>query len=107
MPKGRFSPVAKVSVCSGFPSAVIPRKTSISPLLLSATKESPLGAVRINRGSFKPVAYSSTLNPGGTCGHAFSGRGTSLGLLPAEFVAKGAGKSFNVILRTVPGFSKR
>ena len=107
MPNGRFRPSAKISACSGLPSAVIPRKTLISPVWLSATKKSPFGAVRINRGSLSPVAYCSTLNPAGTCGQAFSGRGTSCGPLPAEDVANGAGRSCNVIFRILPGFSKR
>ena len=50
MPNGRFKPVANVADCFGLPSAVIPRNTRISPSLLSATKKSPFGAVRISRG---------------------------------------------------------
>ena len=71
MPKGWFRPVAKISDCSGLPSAVIPRKTRMLPGSLSATKKSPFGAVRIRRGLSSPVAYCSTLKPGRTCGHAF------------------------------------
>jgi len=68
---------------------------------------SPLGAVRIHRGSSNPDANISTLKPAGATGHEFSGRVTSSAPLFAEFVANGAGKSFAVIFRVVPGFSKR
>src|SRR4029077_18457784 len=107
MPNGRFNPSTKISLCSGLPSLLIPRKTRTSPVSLSATKKSPLGAVRISLGSFSPEAYKSTLNPSGTCGHAFSGRSTNFGPLPADGVTNGAGRSFSVILRNFPGFSKR
>jgi len=68
---------ANTSECSGLPSALMLRKTRISPVRRSATKKSPLAAARIKRGSLRPEAHNSTLNPAGTCGHAFSGRGTS------------------------------
>src|ERR1700730_9533740 len=100
MPKGRLNPVANVSLWAGLPSAVIPRNTLTSPELLSATKKSPFGAVRISRGPFRPDAYKPTLKPGNTCGHAFAGRSTSFGLFPADGVRNGLGKSFNVIFRT-------
>src|SRR5205807_1247063 len=106
MPKGNFKSLTKVAICSGLPWVVRPRNTLMSPVF-SATKKSPLGAVRIKRGSLSPAAYCSTLKPGGTRGHAFSGRATTLGPLPAEGVARGDGKSFRVILRDLPGFSKR
>ena len=51
-----------------------PRRTFTSPALLSARKRSPLGAVRIRRGSVKPCAYISTLKPAGATGQAFAGR---------------------------------
>ena len=38
-------------------SLVIPRKILMSPALVSATKMSPLGAVRMIRGSSRPAAY--------------------------------------------------
>src|SRR5207302_454050 len=98
--------LTRVAICSGLPWVVRPRNTLMSPVF-SATKKSPLGAVRIKRGSLSPAAYCSTLKPGGTRGHAFSGRATTLGPLPAEGVARGDGKSFRVILRDLPGFSKR
>src|ERR1700722_20550877 len=101
MPKGLFNPLAKMLVVFGFPSAVIPRKTMIWPLLVSATKKSPLGAVRIRRGLSSPVAYNSTLKPFGASGQTPSGRGTTVGLFPADLVAKGSGRSCTVILRTV------
>src|SRR5437667_354124 len=71
------------------------------------TNMSRLGALRIRRGSSKPDANSSTLNPGGTCGQAFAGRGTTLRPLPAEGVTNGRGISFTVIVRVLPGFSYR
>src|SRR2546427_12285335 len=107
MPKGNFRPEAKTAICSGLPALVIPRKILILPALLSATNMSPLGARRISRGSSRPDANSSTLNPGGTCGQAFAGRGTTLGPLPAEGVTNGRGISFTVIVRVLPGFSYR
>src|ERR1700730_3255026 len=85
----------------------MPRKTVTSPVRLAATKKSPLGAVRIRRASPRSVVYCATLNPSGTFGHAFSGRGASLGLLPADCVAKGSGRSPSVILRILPGAAKR
>jgi hypothetical protein len=66
-----------------------------------------LGAVRINRGLLRPVAYNSTLKPLGAFGQAFSGRGTILGAPEADCVANGAGRSLTVIRRVAPGFSKR
>src|SRR5258705_9355149 len=107
MPKGRFRPPAKTAICSSLPAPLIPRKTLIAPALLSTTNMSPLGARRINRGSSRPDAYCSTLNPGGTCGQAFAGRATTLGPLPAEGVTNGGGRSFTVIFRVLPGFSYR
>ena len=95
MPKGSFRPVAKTAICSGLPGLVIPRKTLITPALLSATNMSPLGDLRISRGSSRPDAYSSTLKPGGTCGQAFAGRDTTLGPLPAE----GVGASLSARVR--------
>src|SRR5256885_12299160 len=107
MPKGRFRSLAKTAVCSALPALVIPRKILISPAILSARNTSPLGALRISRGSCRPDAYTSTLKPGGTCGHAFAGRGTIFGTLPDEGVASGRGRSFAVIFRVLPGLSYR
>src|SRR5437588_8774425 len=98
MPNGRFSPVAKVDCCSGFPSFVTPRKTAISPLEPSAKKISPFGAVNNFRGSSIPVAKSWTLNPGSDLGIAPSGRGAGTGKLFADLDANGAGKSLVVSL---------
>src|SRR5580704_10629573 len=92
---------------SGLPSRVIPRNTLIFPLLLSARKTSPLGAVRINLGLSSPVAYCCTVNPAGAFGHASRGRLTMRGPLFDDSVRYGAGRSCTVILRTVPGCSKR
>ena len=47
---------------------------------------SPLGAVRMRRGSRKPCAYISTLKPLGAIGHAPSGRGTTLGAVVDRLV---------------------
>src|SRR6202011_5674488 len=107
MPNGVFRPVAKTCTCSGLPPAVIPRKTLMSPPLVSARKKSPLGAVRMIRGLFRPVAYCSTLKPLGASGHAFWGRATTLGPAVADCVAYGSGRSSTLIWRVVPGFSKR
>src|SRR5579872_1620219 len=85
----------------------MPRKTRIFPLLLSARKTSPFGAVRISRGLSNPVAYCWTVNPLGALGHALRGRATTLGPLLAVSVAYGAGRSCTVILRLFPGSSKR
>ena len=46
---GFFNPVAKTDISCALPVSVKPRKTRMSPVLLSATKKSPLGAVRISR----------------------------------------------------------
>ena len=105
MPKGSFNPLAKSATCSGLPVLVIPRKTLMFPALVSATKKSPFGAVRIMRGYSRLPAYSSTLKPSGTFGHAPSGRATTCDPFSAEGVTKGAGRSFKVILRVFPGFS--
>src|SRR5580692_2766507 len=105
MPYGRLRPVAKTVVSFGLPSAVMPRKILILPLLLSARKKSPLGAVRISRGLSRPVAYCWTENPAGALGHASAGRATSFGPLLEVSVAYGAGRLSGVILRTVPGSS--
>src|SRR5262249_55318398 len=66
---------------------------------------SPFGAVRRNRGSRKPAAYNSTLNPGGTLGCALAGRATTLARLIARAFELGGGKSWTVILRVMPGAS--
>src|SRR5271170_3381424 len=104
MPYGRFNPVTNVSVVTGFPSAVMPRNTFRSPPELSAMKISPLGAVKILRGSLKPLANNSTLKPGGATGQAFFGRSISLGPLVADLVAIGLGMSLGRILCVTPGF---
>src|ERR1700730_1222419 len=96
-----------VPASSGLPSLVIPRKTLIRPLLLSARKKSPLGAVRINLGLSSPVAYCCTVNPAGAFGHASCGRAINRGPRFADSVAYGAGRSRAVILRIFPGCSKR
>ncbi len=57
------------------------------PAAVSATNTSPFGAVRSSRGASSPSAKSVTLNPGGACGTAPGGRGTTSGALLAERVA--------------------
>src|SRR5215469_12086084 len=66
---------------------------------------SPFGAVRRNRGSRKPLAYNSILNPGGTLGCALAGRFTTRARLIARAFELGGGKSLTVILRMTPGAS--
>src|ERR1700675_1735762 len=107
MPWGLLRPGRKVPASLGLPSLVIPRKTLILPLLPSARKKSPLGAVRINLGLSRPVAYCCTVNPAGAFGHASCGRATNCGPLFADSVAYGAGRSCAVILWIFPGCSKR
>src|SRR5262249_26037918 len=45
--------------------------------------------------------------PAATTGHTSGGRPTTSGPLSEDLVTYGSGKSFTVILRDVPGFSKR
>src|ERR1700733_13966564 len=105
MPKGVFRPVAKTCTSLGFPSGVMPRKILMSPAVVSARNISPLGALRRIRGLVSPVAYRPTVKPSGALGHAFSGRGTTVGPPTADFDAYGAGRSLSVMWRIVPGFS--
>src|SRR5437899_2565337 len=102
MPNGRFSPVAKTSLVAGLVAPSALRRTRMRPELVSTTKISPLGAVRIIRGPLSPLANSSTLKPAGTCGTADAGRDTTRDELLLEGVAPGLGKSCGVIRRTVP-----
>src|SRR4029453_16487237 len=66
---------------------------------------SPFGAVSRKRGSRKPLAYNSILNPGGTLGCASAGRFTTCARLMARAFELGGGKSWTVILRGTPGAS--
>jgi len=66
---------------------------------------SPFGALRRNRGSRKPLAYKSILNPGGTLGCTPAGRSTTCARLIARAFELGGGKSCTVILRMMPGAS--
>src|SRR6476469_4094120 len=66
---------------------------------------SPFGAVSRNRGSRKPLAYNSILNPGGALGCAAAGRSTTCARLIAKAFELGGGKSWTVILRVTPGAS--
>src|SRR3569833_3024882 len=105
MPNGWWRPSAKTEVCWGLPSGVTPRKMRILPGWLSATKRSPLGAVRMRRGLSRPVVYSSTLKPAGALGQASAGLGTMLGPLSTASFSFGAGRSLTVRWRRVPGDS--
>src|SRR5205823_11039934 len=64
---------------------------------------SPFGAVSRNRGSRNPVAYNSTLKPGGTMGCTSGGRSATRGRLIERTFELGGGKSCTVILRLTPG----
>src|SRR6266511_3040417 len=66
---------------------------------------SPFGALSRNRGSRKPLAYNSILNPGGTLGCASAGRSTTCARLIARAFEPGGGKFWTVILRVTPGAS--
>src|SRR6478752_939451 len=66
---------------------------------------SPFGALSRNRGSRKPLAYNSILNPGGTLGCVSGGRFTTRARLIARAFEPGGGKSCTVILRMTPGAS--
>src|ERR1043166_6876224 len=54
---------------------------------------SPFGAPSRNRGSRKPIANMSILNPGGTCNSAPAGRSTIRGGLIASALFPGGGRS--------------
>src|SRR5450631_4514726 len=75
----------------------------ILPGPVSAMKISPLAATRMARGFSSPVTYGSTANPLGTAGRTPIGAATTLGVLLAEDVAYGLGKSAAVINRRTPG----
>src|SRR5690606_32139548 len=83
------------------------RRTSTRPVPDSATKTSPLGAVRSVRGCLNPVAYTSTSKPFGTVGSTPSGRGITVAGLAARasgsLTAGGAGRSETRIRRFTPG----
>ena len=106
MPNGLARPSAKTALCGG---ALSPpgRNTRIRPAPLSATKRSPLGAVRTTRGLESPAAKRSTAKPGSAFGTTAGVRGARRGGLPTEAVAKGEGRSAGVIRRRTPGASVR
>ena len=105
MPKGSFKPLAKTAICSGLPLLVIPRKTLTSPALVSATKMSPLGAVRMIRGLSSPVAYCSTLKPAGTLRPCAFRTRHHLGAIAGGSGREWSGKIFDCDLANSPGFS--
>ena len=77
MPKGWSRPVAKVAICAALPSGPTPRRTMTSPAPESERNRSPLGAVRIRRGSVKvPAAAGHVLDVVGT----LHGRGVAAGV---------------------------
>src|SRR5689334_1490355 len=90
---------------SGPASRSAPRTTLTRPAPDSTTNTSPLGAVRIMRGSLTLVVSRSTTNPAGTRGRAPDGRRTIVAPLSADGVAYGAGRSSGVSLRRTPGAS--
>src|SRR6185503_2370300 len=106
MPNGRLRPVAKVEILSADPFVLRPRRTRTRPGSLSATKMSPLGAVRSRRGLSRPLAYSDTAYPATVFGRAPAGRGTTVGGLFEARVARGAGRSATLMRCTVPGTSR-
>ena len=65
---------AKTSDCAGAEFIPSARKTRTRAEPLSATKTSPLGAVRITRGVLSPLAKRSTTKPGGALGSVAGGR---------------------------------
>src|SRR6185295_12069673 len=103
MPNGWRRPVANTSTRSGPASRSAPRTTLTRPAADSTTNTSPLGAVRIMRGSLTLVVSRSTTKPSGTRGSAPGGRRTILASLSADGVAYGAGRSSGVSLRRTPG----
>src|SRR5436190_22669040 len=97
MPKGRFKLCAKIRFSDGVSAPSFARKTRRRFCEVSETKISPFGATRTIRGLVMPDANCFTANPGGTDKLAFAGRETTVGKLPAEGVAYGAGKSATVM----------
>ena len=92
MPKGVFRPVAKTCTCSGLPCLVIPRKTLMSPAVVSARNISPLGALRRIRGLVSPVAYRPTLKPSRRLGPRVFRAGHDRGTAYRGFGSIGLGK---------------
>src|SRR4051812_30276445 len=105
MPNGWRRPDANSSTRSGPASRSAPRTTLTRPAADSTTNTSPLGAVRIMRGSLTLVVSRSTTKPSGTRGSAPAGRRTIAAPLSADGVAYGAGRSSGVSLRRTPGAS--
>src|SRR5262245_19411826 len=66
---------------------------------------SPFGALSRNRGSRKPVAYNSILNPGGTLGCAPAGLFMTCARLIVRAFDLGGGNSCTLILRVTLGAS--
>jgi len=87
MPNGPCRPVANTLFARALLSPSPARSTRTRPGPDSATKMSPFGATTRARGSSRPEANSSAVNPGGTFGLAPGGRDTARGKLLAEWVA--------------------
>ncbi len=83
------------------------RSTRMRPAPLSATKMSPLGAVRMIRGPARPDANRLTSKPFGTIGFCSLVRCTIRTKFRADSAISGAGKSCALISRRVPGRSVR
>src|SRR5215831_17794549 len=83
------------------------RSMRMRPAEDSAMKTSPLGAIRMTRGSCRAEITRLARKPGGTFGAAEAGFGTIREKLNAERVACGAGKSSTAILRRTSGASMR
>ncbi len=84
MPKGPCRPLAKISFWPAAAPFSLGRSTRTRPAPVSATKMSPLGAVRSRRGPERPLANGLTSKPAGTLSWAPAGARTTLTVLPAD-----------------------
>ena len=84
MPNGPRSPLAKISFWLAAPPSGLGRSTCTRPAPVSATKMSPLGAVRRSRGPESPLANCLTSKPAGTLSLAPAGARTTRTALPTE-----------------------
>lgn len=111
MPYGRSRFSAKTSGLDNPPPAASAAKTRTRPLPLSATKMSPLGAVRITRGCLRPVENTCTAKPFGTSGSLPCGAGTTFasrlksGSSGSLSTCVGRGRSVGLMCRLTPGAS--
>ena len=87
MPNGSFRPLAKTAICSGLAGAADSAEHfDVAGLGLGHEKVAVGGGANDPRIA-SPAAYCSTLKPAGTCGHAPSGRATTLRTIAADGVA--------------------